>query len=199
MGTKVIVSNTFIENNNGHGSPGSDGAAFNIRNGASVAIKNCSLKRNTAYWDGGAIFVDGATVVITESFLYANTALTGGMGEELFVRIQTNLQKSLLKDSTLSENTAGSSGNELYINMAIHEIYLANVQMLPTITSNTVSGNGAIKLCTDVPSPCGPLPWQLAVVIAEDDTNFMFSVPLGHKQSRTRPEITSYPPSSTHQ
>eukprot|EP00942_MAST-04A_sp_MAST-4A-sp1_P009287 g9287.t1 len=153
LGTKVIVSNTFIENNNGHGSPGNTGGAFNIRNSAEVAIKNCTVERNDAIWHGGAIYVYGATVVITESLLHANSASLYGGGA-----IATHLDpiaKVVVKDSTLLENTAGSgSGDELLISSSMHESYLINVQFLSNITANTFSGSGTSKNCTVAPTQC---------------------------------------------
>lgn len=84
-------------------------------------IVTSSLDGNSAAMPGGGIYnYEGGSVVIEQSTLSGNTALTGGIYNELFIH---NTAYVVMTNSTLSGNSAAQDGGGIYAQGGILQLF----------------------------------------------------------------------------
>ncbi|MEW6776889.1 MAG: right-handed parallel beta-helix repeat-containing protein [Bdellovibrionota bacterium] len=165
-----IAGSTFEDNDGGEGGGAVAIEVYYVA--GTVSISENTMTSNYAY-NGGAVFVyfydSNATVLISGSTLSGNEAYEGGSGGGLYVYdnnenyvIEGNVS---ITDSTISGNTASSSGGGIYtsdsltlINTAVDDnvasfdncceyagggIYFGSESGSVTILGGSVSGNSA--------------------------------------------------------
>jgi hypothetical protein len=128
VGATVTISGLTIAN--GY-TDGSGGGICN--NDGTVALNNCTMSGNNAYWNGGGIYNNG-TVVLNNCTVSDNTAYIGDGGG-----ISNDGGTATLTNCTISGNAAGWGGGGGIYN-ANGTVTLNN----STVSDNTAGGGGGI-------------------------------------------------------
>lgn len=122
-GFLAITMGTILSNT-------AQGSGGGIENSAgTVALDNSMVQRNVAGDRGGGVFNVDGVVTVTRSTLYENGA---GYGAGFFQRSSSAPGPSHIENSTLSANTAITSGGGIFVE---------NGALL--VTNGTIFGNGA--------------------------------------------------------
>ena len=131
-GAQVSVeSSTFIENKSTKG-----GALATSGSEVRLSVSSSRFSRNSALADGGAVYVNGGTALVTQSSFTDNDAMSlGGV-------FMGGAGKLVLSNSTLRRNRANSSGGELAVLGA--EVTVSHVTM--SANHAYVSGSAISKL-----------------------------------------------------
>ncbi len=116
-----IISSTISDNLTG-------GAGGGVRVIAPLSIIDSTISNNRARLKGGGIWVTNGDVFIEGSTISGNTSISGRGGG---IRFGGSYRSMTIRDSRISDNTAGSHGGGVY------------ARGETTISGSTVSGNSA--------------------------------------------------------
>ena len=124
----VTISGLTITNGSAAGGSNGGGISYTSTD-ATLTVTNCTISGNVADVDGGGIYNDSGTVIITNSILFGNSANNGG-------GIYNNKGKVSITTSTLSANPANVDGGGIYNNFGT--VNMTN----STLSANSVTGTG---------------------------------------------------------
>lgn len=93
------------------------GAVFSETKNSGVSFINSIIAKNTAH-EGGGIYAqtDSGEIVITNTTCINNTLPTGGTGGGVYAHLLYNISQASVYNSILRDNTAGTQGDDVYIN-----------------------------------------------------------------------------------
>ncbi|WP_395377533.1 choice-of-anchor Q domain-containing protein [Marinicella sp. W31] len=118
------VSNTVFSGNYANGNINS-GGAINNNNGSDepLIIQRSTFTNNTSIYDGGALFVEGATI-IQASTIDNNTALKRGGGIAILNGGSIYLENSTISNNTATEATGGGIDSGINPNDAPYSVII---------------------------------------------------------------------------
>lgn len=120
--------------NNEHST--NDGGAIYAADGATLVIQNSTLSANTSASRGGAIFAQGSTTTLINSTLSGNISAFGGGG----IFTQSGGSTLTLINTLIAGNRAGFDGAALYLNGGT----TASIQTSTIVGNALDNGQGAI-------------------------------------------------------
>lgn len=134
---KAVFENTEISGNSTTGTDTRGGAAL-ISNGATVEMKQCVVKNNTAKAQAGAFMIETATVYFSHTEMTGNKA--GSRGGAIQMANSSGFATGAdvyLESCYLSGNQVGQFGSAIHVLNAASLLYMANTTITGNIGTDT--------------------------------------------------------------
>lgn len=102
--SSTMIINCMISDNTSSG-PGADGGGISCTSGSYPTITNCTISGNSSDEQGGGIYIDNASAIITNSIIFLNSALEGGG-----IFLHSSSHEAIIANSAIIQNSANEGG-----------------------------------------------------------------------------------------